>query len=147
MVFSTKITGDRWMGEALVSWSYFPPNVNKMNSYAIHGSGEKRTYEALYPIPKEEIVEGQQPNLWVYSCFRLGTQTVFIVNYCFVSNECSSTVLPHVHKLGNLSQAYIKMENSVSWISHDASPLHFFLDWKTGKLYDISIIFSDLIRL
>lgn len=53
------------MGEALLPWSYFPPNINKMNSYAIHGSGEKRTYEALYPIPKAEIVEGQKPNLWV----------------------------------------------------------------------------------
>lgn len=63
MVFNATITGDRWMGEALIPWSYFPPNVNKMNSYAIHGSGEKRTYEALYPIPKEEIMEGQQPNL------------------------------------------------------------------------------------
>lgn len=51
------------MGEALLPWSYFPPNVNKMNSYAIHGSGEERTYEALYPIPKQEIVEGQKPNL------------------------------------------------------------------------------------
>ncbi|XP_061839895.1 UPF0462 protein C4orf33 homolog isoform X1 [Nerophis lumbriciformis] len=63
MVFNATITADRWMGEALLPWTYFPPNVNKMNSYAIHGSGEKRTYEALYPIPKEEIVEGQQPNL------------------------------------------------------------------------------------
>ncbi|XP_062420686.1 UPF0462 protein C4orf33 homolog isoform X1 [Pungitius pungitius] len=62
MVFNATITGDRWMGEALLPWSYFPPNINKMNSYAIHGSGEKRTYEALYPIPKEEIVEGQKPN-------------------------------------------------------------------------------------
>lgn len=63
MVFNATITGDRWMGEALVPWSYFPPNVNKMNSYTIHGSGEKRIYEALYPVPKEEIVEGQKPNL------------------------------------------------------------------------------------
>lgn len=63
MVFNTKITGDRWTGEALIPWTYFPPNVNKMNSYAIHGSGENRIYEALYPIPKEEIAEGQMPNL------------------------------------------------------------------------------------
>lgn len=62
MVFNATITGDRWMGEAILPWSYFPPNVNKMNSYAIHGSGEKRTYEALYPIPTEETVEGQEPN-------------------------------------------------------------------------------------
>lgn len=50
------------MGEAIIPWSYFPPNVNKMNSYAIHGSGQNRTYEALYPIPTEEIVEDQEPN-------------------------------------------------------------------------------------
>lgn len=62
MKYNTTITGSRWMGEALVPWSYFPPNVDKMNSYSIHGSGENRTYEALYPIPKEEIVDGQQPN-------------------------------------------------------------------------------------
>uniref|UniRef100_A0A3B4YVE2 UPF0462 protein C4orf33 homolog n=1 Tax=Stegastes partitus TaxID=144197 RepID=A0A3B4YVE2_9TELE len=73
IVFNATITGDRWMGEALLPWSYFPPNVNKMNSYAIHGSGEKRTYEALYSIPKEEIVEGQKPNhrLEYFQDFRL----------------------------------------------------------------------------
>ncbi|KAM7009270.1 UPF0462 protein C4orf33 homolog [Tautogolabrus adspersus] len=74
MVFKTTITDNRWMGEALVPWSYFPPNVNKMNSYSIHGSGEKRTYEALYPIPKEEIVDGQTPNfhrLEYFQNFRL----------------------------------------------------------------------------
>uniref|UniRef100_A0A3P8VXS4 Chromosome 4 open reading frame 33 n=1 Tax=Cynoglossus semilaevis TaxID=244447 RepID=A0A3P8VXS4_CYNSE len=62
IVFSATVTGDRWKGEALLPWTYFPPNVNKMNSYAIHGSGEERTYEALYPIPKADIVEGQKPN-------------------------------------------------------------------------------------
>ncbi|XP_047435416.1 UPF0462 protein C4orf33 homolog isoform X2 [Mugil cephalus] len=74
MVFNATIKGDRWMGEAVLPWSYFPPNVNKMNSYAIHGSGEKRTYEALYPIPKEEIAEGQRPNfhrLGYFKSFRL----------------------------------------------------------------------------
>ena len=63
MVFTATINGKTWMGEATIPWGYFPPNVNKMNSYAIHGSGEKRTYEALYPIPKEQIQEGQKPNL------------------------------------------------------------------------------------
>lgn len=63
LVFNATIAGDRWMGEALLPWSYFPPNINRMNSYAIHGSGEERTYEALYPIPKQEIAEGQKPNL------------------------------------------------------------------------------------
>ncbi|XP_034753730.1 UPF0462 protein C4orf33 homolog isoform X1 [Etheostoma cragini] len=74
MVFNATIAGDRWMGEALLPWSYFPPKINKMNSYAIHGSEEKRTYEALYPIPEEEIVEGQKPNfhrLEYFQNFRL----------------------------------------------------------------------------
>lgn len=60
-----------------------------MNSYAIHGSGDKRTYEALYPIPKEELVEGQQPNLWVYIYF------FFIAKYCFLLYECSGILLLH----------------------------------------------------
>ena len=52
-------------GGALLPWAFFPPNVNKMNSYAIHGSGAGRTYEALHPVPREDLVEGQKPNLWV----------------------------------------------------------------------------------
>ncbi|KAM9857286.1 UPF0462 protein C4orf33 homolog isoform 2-T2 [Aulostomus maculatus] len=62
MVFNATITADRWTGEAVVPWEYFPPGVNRMNSYAIHGSGEERTYEALYPIPKDQQVEGQKPD-------------------------------------------------------------------------------------
>ncbi|KAM4595818.1 UPF0462 protein C4orf33 homolog [Fundulus diaphanus] len=50
-------------GQALIPWAYFPPNVNKMNSYAVDGSGERRTHEALYPVPKEDIVESQKPNV------------------------------------------------------------------------------------
>ena len=43
-------------------------NVNRpidieMNSYAIHGSGIGRIYEALYSIPREEIEDRQGPNL------------------------------------------------------------------------------------
>ncbi|XP_034044459.1 UPF0462 protein C4orf33 homolog isoform X2 [Thalassophryne amazonica] len=70
MVFNAKITGDSWVGEALIPWSYFPPNVNQMNSYAIHGSGDKRTYESLYPVPKDELVEGQKPNFHLLKYFR-----------------------------------------------------------------------------
>ena len=63
LVFTANVTGGRWIGEALLPWRYFPRNVNKMNSYAIHGSGQDRTYEALYPVPTEDLVEGQKPNL------------------------------------------------------------------------------------
>ncbi|KAK7929352.1 hypothetical protein WMY93_005747 [Mugilogobius chulae] len=70
MVFTATVTENRWIGEALIPWGYFPPNINKMNSYAIHGSDEKRTYEALYSIPKEEIAEGQQPNFHLLQYFQ-----------------------------------------------------------------------------
>lgn len=64
MVFNASITGDMWKGEALLPWSFFPREINKMNSYAIHGSGAGRTYEALYPIPPGDLVPGQGPDLW-----------------------------------------------------------------------------------
>uniref|UniRef100_A0A8D0H3M7 Uncharacterized protein n=1 Tax=Sphenodon punctatus TaxID=8508 RepID=A0A8D0H3M7_SPHPU len=62
LIFKADINGGKWNGTAIIPWNYFPPGVNKMNSYAIHGSGIGRTYEALYPIPREEIEEGQGPN-------------------------------------------------------------------------------------
>ncbi|KAL4640267.1 hypothetical protein GN956_G12675 [Arapaima gigas] len=68
--FQASINGDQWEGRALLPWRYFPPGVNKMNSYAIHGSGEGRTYEALYPIPRDEIVEGQKPNFHLLEYFK-----------------------------------------------------------------------------
>ncbi|XP_051993909.1 UPF0462 protein C4orf33 homolog [Xyrauchen texanus] len=60
--FHASIEGKIWKGEALLPWRYFPQGVNKMNSYAIHGSGAGRTYEALYPVPKEDLQEGQGPD-------------------------------------------------------------------------------------
>jgi len=38
-----------WYGKAVIPAHYFPAGVNKFNAFAIHGSGEKRMYEALYP--------------------------------------------------------------------------------------------------
>ncbi|XP_068719955.1 UPF0462 protein C4orf33 homolog isoform X1 [Montipora capricornis] len=38
-----------WQGTAIIPVDYFPPEVGKINAYAIHGSGEYRQYEALYP--------------------------------------------------------------------------------------------------
>ncbi|XP_006873270.1 PREDICTED: UPF0462 protein C4orf33 homolog [Chrysochloris asiatica] len=61
--FEANINGDQWIGTALIPWEYFPPGVDKMNSYAIHGSGTERIYEALYSIPLEEIEIGQGPDL------------------------------------------------------------------------------------
>nr|XP_031321963.1 UPF0462 protein C4orf33 homolog isoform X2 [Camelus dromedarius] len=53
----------KWEGKAYLPWSYFPPNVTKFNSFAIHGSKDKRNYEALYPVPQHELQQGQKPDL------------------------------------------------------------------------------------
>ncbi|XP_024102070.2 UPF0462 protein C4orf33 homolog isoform X2 [Pongo abelii] len=53
----------KWEGKAYLPWSYFPPNVTKFNSFAIHGSEDKRSYEALYPVPQHELQQGQKPDL------------------------------------------------------------------------------------
>ncbi|XP_053109308.1 UPF0462 protein C4orf33 homolog isoform X9 [Hemicordylus capensis] len=63
-------TQGTWHGTAIIPWKYFPPGVDKMNSYAIHGSGLGRTYEALYPVPREEIKEGQGPNFHLLEYFK-----------------------------------------------------------------------------
>ncbi|KAM8939485.1 UPF0462 protein C4orf33 homolog [Pelodytes ibericus] len=70
--FDTDLTSNwgKWHGTALIPWSYFPPGVNLMNSYAIHGSGLGRVYESLYPIPPDEISEGQGPNFHRLEYFR-----------------------------------------------------------------------------
>lgn len=41
-----------WQGRAIIPAEYLPPNVTKLNAYAIHGSGSNRTYESLYPVPQ-----------------------------------------------------------------------------------------------
>ncbi|KAM4807706.1 UPF0462 protein C4orf33 homolog [Rhinophrynus dorsalis] len=71
--FTTDKTSNwgKWHGIALIPWSYFPPDVDRMNSYAIHGSGIGRVYEALYPIPPEEIADGQGPNFHRLEYFKV----------------------------------------------------------------------------
>lgn len=38
-----------WTGYARIPEDYFPPDVDKFNAYAIHGTNENRMYESLYP--------------------------------------------------------------------------------------------------
>lgn len=42
--------GWNWRSVFEIPLAYFPPNVTKFNAYAIHGSGDDRHYEALYPV-------------------------------------------------------------------------------------------------
>ena len=50
--YSVSRSTNTWSGKAVIPRSYLPPNITKLNAYAIHGSGEDRVYEALYPAPK-----------------------------------------------------------------------------------------------
>ena len=45
MDYSARINLEKktWTGRARVPASYFPPNVQRWNAYAIHGEGEART--------------------------------------------------------------------------------------------------------
>ncbi|NWS73450.1 CD033 protein, partial [Crotophaga sulcirostris] len=53
---------NKWEGKAHLPWNYFPPFTTGFNAFAIHGSGEERKYEALYPVPRPELQEGQKPD-------------------------------------------------------------------------------------
>lgn len=60
--FLTGIQEDRssWKGSATVPLEYLPPGLRGFNAYAIHGTGEQREYQALYPA---EGGKHDQPDL------------------------------------------------------------------------------------
>uniref|UniRef100_A0A8C5SI04 Chromosome 4 open reading frame 33 n=1 Tax=Laticauda laticaudata TaxID=8630 RepID=A0A8C5SI04_LATLA len=53
----------KWRGHAHLPWNFFPPNTDRFNAFAIHGTDVNRTYEALYPIPQNEVHFNQKPDL------------------------------------------------------------------------------------
>ena len=57
MNFQATIDGSKWSGVAYIPAEYFPPKVDSFNAYAIHGSGNERVYEALYPVPPDKYAE------------------------------------------------------------------------------------------
>ncbi|XP_019349908.1 UPF0462 protein C4orf33 isoform X1 [Alligator mississippiensis] len=70
LTFEVCRTETKWEGRAHLPWSYFPPSTDKFNAFAIHGSEDKRTYEALYPVPQHEIQEGQKPDFHHLELFK-----------------------------------------------------------------------------
>ncbi|KAK7077657.1 hypothetical protein SK128_025680 [Halocaridina rubra] len=44
----------QWKGSAMLPPGYFPPNVTRMNAYAIHGTDSAREYQSLYPAPNND---------------------------------------------------------------------------------------------
>lgn len=55
--YTAKITGNTWNGRAVIPAYYFPFKVTKFNAYAIHGSGNSRIYESLYPVPTGKFTD------------------------------------------------------------------------------------------
>jgi hypothetical protein len=53
--FPKKIDDEKgtWYGSAWIPMDYLPPGVDRFNAYAIHGVGDDRKYEALFPVPGE----------------------------------------------------------------------------------------------
>lgn len=47
-------TDGKWKGSALIPPEYFPPNVSRVNAYAIHGTDKARVYESLFPAPEND---------------------------------------------------------------------------------------------
>ncbi|XP_037796591.1 uncharacterized protein LOC119591909 isoform X2 [Penaeus monodon] len=48
-------TDGKWTGSALIPPEYFPPNVTRINAYAIHGTDKDRVYESLFPAPENDL--------------------------------------------------------------------------------------------
>lgn len=45
-------TANRWLGRVHIPRCLFPSHVDRFNAYGIHGQDENRTYEALFPAPR-----------------------------------------------------------------------------------------------
>ncbi|XP_042233602.1 uncharacterized protein LOC121873859 isoform X3 [Homarus americanus] len=58
-----------WKGSAMIPPGYFPPNVTRMNAYAIHGVDDARDYQALHPAPNNDP-DYPQPDFHRLSLFR-----------------------------------------------------------------------------
>jgi len=54
MKYRATIVDKMWTGRAIIPWEYFPPQVNKFNAFAIHGSGTGRAYWSLFPVPTDK---------------------------------------------------------------------------------------------
>ena len=55
MAFTSRISGERWMGAAFIPAAWVPPaQVHGVNAFAIHGVGGHREHLAWHPLPGSE---------------------------------------------------------------------------------------------
>ncbi|BFZ15145.1 hypothetical protein BsWGS_18185 [Bradybaena similaris] len=90
--FNATIDGDRWLGEAILPRSYFPPGVTRFNAYAIHGEGPNRIYESLFPATWKL----DQPDFHRLEFFQGMDMTEMFSDYN--KNEVSDLWRPYVAK-------------------------------------------------
>ncbi|RWS23135.1 hypothetical protein B4U80_00319 [Leptotrombidium deliense] len=69
--YNAVIDGKKWSGKASIPLSFFPENVRKFNCYAIHGTGEKRTYLALFPTPNGSYLQPDFHRVEYFGDFKL----------------------------------------------------------------------------
>lgn len=67
--FTATRNDTHWQGVALIPVHFLPPNVGKMNAYAIHGSDPKRVYESLYPVAFNSTAAADFHNLAAFKPF------------------------------------------------------------------------------
>ena len=60
--FSTTIQQNRWNGSAKISRSILPSPIKRWNLFSIHGIGEKRRYQCMFPLdtPKPDFHHPQR---------------------------------------------------------------------------------------
>jgi hypothetical protein len=49
--WSASIDGSTWSGRARIAWAQLPVPTERLNAFAIHGTGEARRYLAWSPVP------------------------------------------------------------------------------------------------
>ena len=64
LVSHTEIEGGRWRCRALLDPRHLPPDIDRVNCYAIHGRADDRRYLAWAPVP------GDEPDFHRLDCFR-----------------------------------------------------------------------------
>lgn len=125
---------DEWRGRAIIPLDYLPPQVTKMNAYAIHGSGSRRVYEALYPTPRGLFTN---PDLYSSS---LAFFYIISADYeqCYINLSCCLSCWGYSKILGGILELWLKLSKMFSRISFNC--FHSFVDVLLDYLNNTNIL-------
>lgn len=79
LAYDCEIQGNGWRGRAVIPASYLPPSPTRFNAFAIHGDGDKRVYEALYPATSDEHSMPDFHRLEYFQPINLGIVSPFLI--------------------------------------------------------------------